>query len=281
MWETTGQEVALGTDASALRTGALPASPLLLRAREHLERYPLVSPAAGRGDWLARLVADDPGLLRALGGLRHHEVFGAFDWALDDDALEQLEAGIAERVLATMRWLGLGCVESALSAARGASLDPALAGRIGRAAVRSPGGGRLLVAAGLASEWLPRLAGGSSPPDPAETDAAVRAVYGAHRPQLAELRLRAFSSARWDTVTQPVLREAVLALHGLTAAPADSLVRGVVGGRPWGPARGTTVEGLGRKTRIRILLEVLRRVDGSGLGPASGLALLAGLAGLG
>jgi hypothetical protein len=133
----------------------------------------------------------------------------------------------------------------------------------------------LLVAAGLPAEHLPRLS--AAEPVGPETKGAMRALYGTHRPELAELRLRAFAAARWDFAAQPILRETVLALHGLTPAPSDSIVRRAVGGDPWGRARATTIAEVGARTRIRILLEVLRRVDGGGLGPASGLALLAGL----
>jgi len=276
MWETTARERALD-DGAAHRTQGLPSSPLLLRAREHLDRNPVVPPAGPGTGWLTRRIADDPSLLRALGGLRPHEIFGAFDWTLDDDAIDELVLGIEERVLATMRWLGLGCLESALSSARRASLDVELAGRIGRIAARTSGASRLLVAAGLPPAHLPRLSAGG-PADP-ETTGSLRALYGSHRPELAELRLRAFAAARWDCTAQPVLRETVLALHGLTPAPADSIVRRAVGGRPWGKARATTIGELGPRTRIRILLEVLRRIDGGGLGPASGLTLLAGLSG--
>lgn len=275
MWETTGPVAALDADPSAHHTIGVTPSPLLLRAREHLDRHPLVPPRGAARGWLTRQIADDPGLLRALGGLRPHEVFGAVDWTLDDDAADELVAGIEERILATMRWLGLGCLEAALTTARRASLEPELAVRIGRIAARTSGASRLLVAAGLPASHLPQLAAGGAADG--ETTAALRGLYGAHRPELAELRLRAFSQTRWCAKAQPVLRESVLALHGLTPSPADSIVRRAVGGRPWGHARATTIADLGPRTRIRILLEVLRRVDGGGLGPASGLALLAAL----
>lgn len=275
MWDATGEERALEADGGAGLTQDLPPSPLLLRARAHLARHPLPLPPGRAGGWLARQVADDPSLLRALGGLRPHELFAAFEWSVDDDAADDLAAGIGERILATMRWLGLGCLEAALATAREASLDADLAGRIGSSAARTPGSCRLLLAAGLPAEHLPRLSvRGSLAPD---TTGAMRALYGAHRPELAELRLRAFAAARWDFAAQPILRETVLALHGLTPAPSDSMVRGAVGGGPWGRARATPIGEVGARTRIRILLEVLRRVDGAGLGPASGLALLAGL----
>lgn len=264
MWESTGEREAARAD-----------SPLLERARAHLGRTPLAPPPEWAGAWLAKRAAADPALLWALGGLRPAELLEMFPGSLDEDGLGDLGAGMADRIVATMRWLGLGCVEAALTAARDASLTPALAGRIARTAVRAPGGSRLLAVAGLAPEWIARLR--TSEADPA-ADAAVRAVFGAHRPDLAELRLRAFRATRWDSGTQPVLRETVLGLHGLTTAPVDSLVRLAVGGRPWGSRGNTPIDKLGPRIRVRILLEVMRRVDGAGLGPATGLCLLAGLA---
>lgn len=250
-------------------------SSLLTRARAHLGRSPLAPPPDWTGAWLAKRAAADPALLWALGGLRPSELRAMFPGSLDEDGLGDLGAGMSDRIVATMRWLGLGCVEAALTAARNASLDPKLAGRIARTAVRAPGGSRLLGVAGLSASSIARL---RAEDDDEEADAGVRTVFGAHRPDLAELRLRAFSSTRWDPGTQPMLRETVLALHGLTTAPADSLVRLAVGGRPWGSDGGTTVDKLRPRVRVRILLEVMRRVDGVGLGPATGLCLLAGLA---
>ena len=269
MWDPGAQT------AVQRRRAAWPTGTLVERAKEHLLDSPLVPAAQWAGPWLCQRVREDPALLWALGGLRPTELLAIFHGSLDQDALGDLSAAMAERILATMRWLGLGCVETALSAGRAASLHPALAGRIGRTATRTPGGSRLLSAAGLADEWIERLRGSDTGDRAA--DGAVRAVYGAHRPALAELRLRAFSAARWDPAAQPVLREAVLALHGLNPAPTDSLVRLAVGGHPWGNANGTTAEALEPRARVRILLEVMRRVDGIGLGPATGLCLLAGL----